>query len=231
VEVFWLVQAAADQPAVDDWLTAEERTHLQALKIAKRRNDWRLGRWTAKLAIASAWTDLVGGVRRPGSGVVAIRPSPEGAPEVFVRGDRAQITISISHSSGHGFCTLTGGRAAMGCDIEQISGRSERFIRDYFTQKESATVWALPAKERALAATLVWSAKESTLKATREGLRQDTRAVEVSSGGVSAGTDWGRLRVCYRTGRRFNGLWRVYAGFVLTVVAEEEPEMIPCRPS
>jgi 4'-phosphopantetheinyl transferase len=231
VKVFWLVQATSDLPGDDDWLTAAEHARLRSLKIAKRRGDWRLGRWTAKHAIARAWPGLVPGVRCPRSGAVEIRPTPDGAPEVFVGGERAQITISLSHSSRHGFCTLTEGRVEMGCDIEQIGERSDRFIEDYFTADECAEVRALAEKDRPLAATLVWSAKESALKATREGLRRDTRAVEVSLARISAGREWSPLLVRHSVGKSFKGLWRIYDGFVLTVVAETEPEMISCRPA
>jgi hypothetical protein len=36
-------------PAENDWLSAIEGVCLNSMRFAKRRNDWRLGRWTAKL--------------------------------------------------------------------------------------------------------------------------------------------------------------------------------------
>ena len=68
--------------------------------------------------------------------------------------------------------------------------------------------------------TLLWSAKESALKALREGLRRDTRSVRVRllDGGFD-GTGWSALRVeCAATSRLFSGHWRRIGSEVFTVV-------------
>ena len=238
VKVFWLVQTSTDLPEDDDWLAAEECARLQSMSVAKRRGDWRLGRWTAKRAIAAAWPDLVGERELPEGTSVEIRPAPDGAPEAFVRGERAPLTVSISHSAQHGFSAVTARPMAIGCDIEEIAERSDRFVEDYFTERERAIVGGAPGDERALAATLIWSAKESALKALREGLRLDTRAVEVSlTGGLGrfteksglTGEEWSPLLVQHGAGSVFHGLWHAHDRFILTIVAERAPEIIGCR--
>ena len=49
----WLEQTEADLPAANDWLSAGERLRLDGMRFAKRHADWRLGRWTAKRALAA----------------------------------------------------------------------------------------------------------------------------------------------------------------------------------
>src|SRR5262245_56938844 len=92
IDIYWLRQAIADVPADDDWLTAIERQRLAGLRFAKRRADWRLGRWTAKRALtlccASDPLEL------------EIRAAPDGAPEVLYDNRPAEVTISLSHSNG-----------------------------------------------------------------------------------------------------------------------------------
>jgi len=51
--IYWLGQTQADIPAGNDWLSVSECVCLNGLHFAKRRDDWRLGRWTAKCAVAS----------------------------------------------------------------------------------------------------------------------------------------------------------------------------------
>lgn len=48
--IAWLVQSACDLPALPAaaWLSPPERERLSSFKVAKRRDDWLLGRWTAK---------------------------------------------------------------------------------------------------------------------------------------------------------------------------------------
>ncbi len=52
MNVYWLEQAEADVPSGNDWLHAGELDRLNHMRFAKRRADWRLGRWTAKHAVA-----------------------------------------------------------------------------------------------------------------------------------------------------------------------------------
>ena len=238
LKVFWLVQTSTDLPEDDDWLAAEECARLQSMSVAKRRQDWRLGRWTAKRAIAAAWPDLVGERELPEGSSIVIRPAPDGAPEAFVRGERVPLTVSISHSAHHGLSAVAARPAAIGCDIEEIAERSDRFVEDYFTERERAIVGGAPGNERALVATLIWSAKESALKALREGLRLDTRSVEVSlTGGLDrfaeksglTSEEWSPLLVQHGAGNTYRGLWRAHDRFILTIVAERAPEIIRCR--
>lgn len=84
------------------------------------------------------------------------------------------------HRAGRALCMLAPPGTVLGCDLELIEPRSEAFVQDYFTAAESALVTAAPEAVRPLLAKLLWSAKESALKALRTGLRLDTRSVEIA---------------------------------------------------
>jgi 4'-phosphopantetheinyl transferase len=108
---------------------------------------------------------------------------------------------------------------AIGCDLEVIEPRSRRFVLDYFTDAEAAEVAAASRSDRDLLANLVWSAKESALKALRTGLRRDTRTVEVRVDSVPEEDAWGRLRVDAGRDGGLVGVWRrLPPDLVLTIV-------------
>jgi len=84
------------------------------------------------------------------------------------------------------------------------------------------------AEEAGLAATLVWSAKESVMKALREGLRIPPKTVEVWPERGPADGAW-RLFTARGPGQdEWRGWWRAEAGFVLCAVAS--PASGPPRP-
>ena len=60
MELYWLEQTYADVPAENDWLSANEAVRLNTMRFARRRSDWRLGRWTAKNALALYFLILKG---------------------------------------------------------------------------------------------------------------------------------------------------------------------------
>ena len=213
----WLEQSRADVPAGDEWLSAGEAARLAGIRFEKRRQDWRLGRWTAKRTVA-AW--LGSGESPADLARIEIRATASGKPQVFLEGRPAPVSISISHSAGVAACAVASGGTSLGCDLETIEPRSGAFVRDYFTAAETTAVQQAVEDERRLLVTLIWSAKESALKALGQGLRLDTRAVEVSAD-ASPDAAWARLQVrCRSAGRIFEGWWKAGEGFVRTIVAE-----------
>jgi 4'-phosphopantetheinyl transferase len=214
--VGWLSGGLADVPEGDDWLSPRERLTLAALRFERRRVDWRLGRWTAKLAVCA-----YPGPDAPAMREVEIIAAADGAPEAFVAGRRAPLALSLSHRDGVAVCAVVPGGTAIGCDIEAVETRSEAFVADWFTEEERAAVQAWPLSSRALGVTLIWSGKESALKALREGLRLDTRDVDVhfDAPPAAAGLGWQPFTVVGPGGRgSFSGRWRRHDGHVLTVV-------------
>lgn len=221
MDVHWLEQTAGGVPSGDEWLSRAERTYLDALRIPKRHADWRLGRWTAKCVLA-AYLNLPG---PRALSAVELRPSLSGAPEVFRHGQPVPVSISLSHSGCRGFCALAPQGAQVGCDVEKVEPRSPAFLADYFTPYERLLVARTPAAKRDLALTLLWSAKESALKALHCGLREDTLSVRAAPSGfleMTAG-QWRRLSVEQAGGRTFNGWWRASPDFVHTILANPAP--------
>jgi 4'-phosphopantetheinyl transferase len=181
MDVYWLEQTEADVPQRSDWLSASEAARLNDMRFAKRRADWRLGRWTAKRAVAVC---LNVPAHPQGLAEMEIRPAPSGAPEVFFANKSAPVTISLSHRAGTAVCAVALSGAALGCDLELIEPRSDGFVADYFTTEEQALVARAFAADRPRLCALLWSGKESALKALRAGLRLDTRCVSVEAFGI-----------------------------------------------
>jgi 4'-phosphopantetheinyl transferase len=230
--VHWLLLAAADVPATDEWLAPAERARLAELRVPARRADWRLGRWTAKRAVAAR---LPPSGPPPSPAAVEVRPAADGAPQVLVGGSPAPLAISLSHRAGMAVCMVAPAGAALGCDLELVAPRSDAFVADYLTVPERAAVQSAAAAEQPLLVTLVWSAKESMLKALRTGLRLDTRWVAVDQPAAAGPGRWRPLTVRHpATGQAAHGWWRHDAGRVLTMVATPPPAVPrpiqPARP-
>lgn len=212
VALAWARATALDPGAA--WLSDAERAVLAGLHLPKRAADWRLGRWVAKEAVVRAlgaeelsWRDIE----------VLAGPGGEPRARILAPGVWPATTLSLSHSGGVGFAAAGVGAFRLGCDVEEIAPRSDAFVADYLTAEEAAWVEAGGA-ERHERANLLWSAKESALKALGEGLRLDTRSVGVVVGEASA--DWAGLDATASGGAVFRGVWRQSGGFVWTVVAE-----------
>jgi len=222
MNVYWLEQTEADVPTENDWLSVNEAACLNGMRFAKRRADWRLGRWTAKRAL-SVCLDV------PAQPQVFkkmdIRPAPSGAPEAFFVNQPAGVTISLSHRTGVAACAVVMCNVEMGCDLEMVEPRSDAFVSDYFTSEEQALVARASAADRPRLLALLWSAKESALKALHEGLRLDTRCVIVSPFDASFDLNgWSPLRVRYTGGRVFHGWWQLADNILRTVVGSPRPD-------
>jgi len=227
MDVNWLQQRQVNLPAELDWLSTQEASRVNEFQFAKRRADWLLGRWTAKLAVAS---HLRLCCDRATLRNVEIIATPSGAPEVMLSGKLLDIAISLSHSSDMAVCALTGSGRTLGCDLEQVEPRSDAFITDYFTADEQALVRRSSAECCWRLVALLWSAKESALKALRAGLRLDTRTVRVTleADELKAADlicDWLPLHVRYTGGQMFLGWWRESGNFVQTIVGDPPPNV------
>jgi 4'-phosphopantetheinyl transferase len=216
--VTWLAVRQEELPRGEAWLTAAEREVLARFRVPKRRGDWLLGRWVAKRALV-----LSGAAGSEEE--VAILASASGAPEAFVLGHLAGVALSLTHSHGIAVAALGPAGTRLGVDLEAIEERAPGFLGDWFTPAEQAYVAAAGEGERALAATLVWSAKECVMKALREGLRIPPKAVEVAPERGPADSQWRSLRARGPVREEWSGWWRAEAGFVLGLVASPDPGM------
>jgi len=243
MSIFWLEQTMSDVPTDNAWLSANEALRLSGMKFLKRRSDWRLGRWTAKCAVAAyfGWRAESGFLDE-----IEIRSAMSGAPEPFIAEQRAALGVSLSHCGGRAIAAVVPSEVVVGCDLEKIEPRIHAFVSDYFTSEEQLVVENIPAPSQPALVTLLWSAKESALKALCEGLRLDTRSISVNlgdergiSGQLAAGfkmaggqaihhplcgpgpADWLPLQVCCRdSGRTFYGWWQTTSDLVRTLVTD-----------
>jgi 4'-phosphopantetheinyl transferase len=206
--IHWLVQSANSYPdspdgvVLDGVLHPREQAKFATLKTEKRRQDWLLGRWTAKQLIGAVVAQETG--EKLPLDAIEVRNGAMGEPIVncelgIVNGERfaiqaqspilrqaqdkvsnlqSLISLSISHSHAHAFCALVEKPDwPLGADIEQIEGRSAEFVADYFTKEEQMLVNQASEEMRDVAITAVWSAKEAALKALHLGLTVDTQSV------------------------------------------------------
>ncbi len=214
--IHWLTQEQIDIPGNDTWLSRAERERSALFRFAKRRNDWLLGRWTAKKLVSA-----VLGISPLEISSIEIIAASDGAPEVWIQGEPAPAVLSISHSEGMAFCAVTAKSIALGCDIETIASKEPAFLRDYLTAEEQEICARAPENDKSMAATLIWSAKESALKAMREGLRRDTQSVVVRLDPVWRLDSWNRLKViCLQTDSLYEGHWCVRQHRILTLVSK-----------
>ncbi len=147
---------------VEPWLDTNERSALTARGTAERQRDRTLGRLVAKRAI-----HLV--TKAPADSFTVSRAT---SGEPLVEGVRA--VVSLSHHSGRAVALASTDRA-VGIDLERVDTRSQAFLNDWFTPGER-----LLAGDSALRQTLVWSAKEATLKLLGTGLALPATAVQIT---------------------------------------------------
>jgi 4'-phosphopantetheinyl transferase len=239
MKILWFEQSLPDVRAEDDWFSAWEASHLSSLRFAKRRADWRLGRWTAKHAVA----DYLRLAHDLGTlATIQIRPAASGAPEVSIDDAPGNVSISLSHRGGIAACAVGEPGIMLGCDVEVVEPRSDAFVTDYFTAEEQAMIRRVPDARMALIA-LIWSAKESALKALRTGLRSDTRSASVTSDDSClaalnsqlpadesllavprVGPIWRPLCVSYNEEQVFHGWWFCSDGLLRTMVSDPPTE-------
>ena len=213
----WLIRSLADVPADDAWLGPGEANVLAGLRVEKRRADWRLGRYTAKAAVA-AWLNV-------SPARVEIMAAPDGAPEARLDGRRAPASLSLSHRGGRALAVVGEPGAAVGCDLELIEPRSRAFVTDWLAPSEQALVAACGAPRRDLVANLLWTGKEAAAKVLREGLRLDVRRAVATPDGVdSTPGEWRRLTIAWTDGGgRVAGWWRSEPGWVMAIAGEPPP--------
>jgi 4'-phosphopantetheinyl transferase len=214
----WLTCEPTDVPPGDAWLGPTERRVHDGLAFVPHRDDWRLGRWTAKAAVAAA-LDVP-------PGKVEILAAPDGAPEARIGGEPAGLSISLSHRGGRGLAAIVEPPAIVGCDLELIEPRSAAFLADWLAPGEQALVAAAPAAERDRLENLIWTAKEAAAKVRREGRRIDVRraVVEVDDDATAGADGWRPLTVRWDSRPPTKGWWRAEPGWVMTVAAAAAAE-------
>ena len=236
--IHWLICPADECPGIDkgtsppDFLSTSERATYAKLAFPKRRREWLLGRWTAKRLLQLSQEAY----RLLALNAITVGNDPDGAPFLSVDGEgRLPVSLSISHREERAFCALSPSLSPpIGADVERVEARDLAFVRLFFTPDEAERVWACPPSTRDTLITVIWSAKEAVLKALHQGLRVDTRSVEVrrvaglkgdtaprSSSTCRAPDDWRELTISSRLpgAAHIVAWWRRDGGYVLTLAA------------
>jgi 4'-phosphopantetheinyl transferase len=115
---------------------------LARQRFEPRRLAWRLGRWTAKVAI-SDWSGL------PLDGFEVL-PAGDGAPEAWADGERLPLSVSISHRGDRAIAVLGAPPLVAGCDLELIEPRSAAFVREWLAPAEQELVASAAETDREL---------------------------------------------------------------------------------
>lgn len=228
--VYWLEQTEQDMAVEDDWLSPEEVARLRNMRFAKRRADWRLGRWTAKRALACC----LGLAPDPRTlAAIEMHPTSSGAPAVFIARRKQTLHISLSHCCDRALCAITLSNAPVGCDLEVAEVRSDAFVTDYFTATEQAYVRNVPPPERWQVLALLWTAKECALKALEVGLRLDTRLAVVSLSDTEVSDScWRPLQVSCPKENIFVGFHSRTDKYIRTIVSSPPSQLlIQLKPS
>lgn len=221
-QVRWLSCESRDVPADDWWLDPGEAAVQATLRVAKRRADWRLGRWTAKRLVARWLGEPDASPGEPTR--IAILAAADGVPEAWLDGAPAPVALSVSHRADRALCAVAAPGVALGCDVELVEERSVAFVRDWLAPEEQRCVATAPGGDRARLANLIWAAKEAAAKARREGLRLDVRRCVVDLVDVEPVEGW-RPFVVGDEGVVIDGWWRDAGGFVLAVAASPAPDV------
>jgi 4'-phosphopantetheinyl transferase len=210
----WLRAASGEVPAGDEWLSDHERLVLAELAVAKRRADWRLGRWTAKALLVATL------------GVPAhrleVRAAADGAPEAYVDGFPAGVSLSLSHRDGVAVAAVVNLPATVGIDLETVETRSDAFVHEWLSTEEQAGL-PPPGDARDLRVMCCWTGKEASAKVLREGLRLDVRRAVVVPGPPPPAGGWVPVRVTWAAeGVVHRGWWR-RDGSGLTAIVTDPP--------
>jgi 4'-phosphopantetheinyl transferase len=231
--IYWSLVQSSEAPLdhPEAFLSPSESTKYASLHFPKRAQEWLLGRWTGKRLVQS-----LPEFQAYSLGDINIRNLPDGAPYIVLPGQSASPgCLSLSHCEGAALAAFSAeADLRIGVDLEKVELRSRAFVEDYFTQVEQDLVEAFPDDVRIRLVNLIWSAKESMLKALGVGLHWDTRKVETwQVDGLFPFhpeiSDWQSMRLgeCEAAGRHWTGWWKSHGDFVLTLAGYAPAASLP----
>ena len=209
----------ADAPAGDTWLSAREAAWIAGLRFPKRRSEFRLGRWTAKRALALyLGRDASAGALHS----IEIDRAPDGAPLPLVDARPAPAYLTMTDRADQAVCLVGPPGTALGCDLELVEPRSEAFVGDYLTPPSSGSSPRPRAARRATSSPTSCGAARSRRSRCCAPACAATRAASRCRCPRAPRSRVGRRsRVRAVEGKLFPGWWQRFGAFVLTLAATE----------
>jgi|AutmiccommuBRH23_1029490.scaffolds.fasta_scaffold00009_191 4'-phosphopantetheinyl transferase len=222
--IYWNLTDSTHLPESLNWLSGDESLQFQGFRFQKRRNDWLLGRWTVKRLIQSIYSE----VKDLSSNRISIKNEASGAPYALIDGDQMKESLSLSHRENLGVSAICKNPdVSIGIDLEEIESKSHGFIEDYFTSQESNAIFALPAEQQSLIASLFWSGREAIMKAMQTGLRIDTREIAFQCPSLNLNDEWQPMVITHAPVdmKLIQLFWKKLDNFVITlaVISADEP--------
>ena len=101
--IYWYITDINTVPGDNDWLSVNEKKILDKLRFLKRRNEWRLGRWTVKKAIQKYFSST-GSISFT---EIEILSKKNGAPFINIDNKESKLSLSISHREQKAICILS----------------------------------------------------------------------------------------------------------------------------
>ncbi|ALC91529.1 hypothetical protein AM500_18370 [Bacillus sp. FJAT-18017] len=151
------------------WLTTEESVSWQSMKHRRKRMEWLSSRVAAKAAAVNWLEKYYELPLRPE--LITIFNTKYGIPYVKWPLQISTPNLSMSHTDNIGVATVSCNYIVHGCDIEKIKDRHSAFSNYFLTSDESVLWFNNNIKihygfvERKTIETMLWSAKESIIKA------------------------------------------------------------------
>ncbi len=168
-----LSAAIAREPCRDHhWISPAETDELWQINDQQRRSQWMAGRRMAKQMIMGLtpgldWSDveILSRWRRRGH-----------RPQVRVRGDLMDWSLSISHTSVGVLVGLAFDKEmSLGVDLAREVPTDERFRQMWFTPREKRWLAGAPTSRTPI----LWALKEAVFKAGNGGQAWSPRGIEI----------------------------------------------------
>jgi len=148
-----------------DFLSSEELIIWQKKNHNRKKMEWLSARFSAKIA-ALEWLKEVHNIELPPDKIIILN-SLSGVPHFKLPLHLESPNLSLSHTDGKGLAAISYS-SFIGCDIEKVKKRHPNFKKVFLTVKE-IELWFqaedIGNLNNDLVETLLWSAKESVIKA------------------------------------------------------------------
>ncbi len=199
-DIHWVLTQAGPGLASGCYLTATEIQSGRRYRHPERHRQWMLGRATAKYLLMQRATPLDLSIQA--SNDFEILRNPNGWPQLQDRhGRNLPVSLTISHRDELAFSAVCRDNLGnLGADIEIIAPKNASMLEDFYTPEERNWIQSQASPHQALTATLIWSAKESILKAIKTGLMENTKIIRlIPNEDVSQpGNRWNQIQAVIR---------------------------------